>query len=66
MYPLEYKDIFPKKHDNLLGALIWKASKTYNDIKFCNEAKTAIVVDLNYLRNDFRSLAKTVTNESSK
>ena len=30
----------------LFVALIWKASKTYNDIKFCKEAKTLIVVDI--------------------
>ena len=29
----------------LFWALIWKASKTMNDIKFCKEAKTIIVVD---------------------
>ena len=36
----------------LLRKLIWKVSKTYNDIKFCKEAKTIIVVDmwLNSLR----------------
>ena len=26
--------------------LIWKALKTYNDIRFCKEAKTIIVVDV--------------------
>ena len=35
-----------------LNPLIWNISKTYNDIKFCKEAKTIIVVDmwLNSLR----------------
>ena len=26
-------------HDFSFGALIWKASKTYNDLKFCKELK---------------------------
>ena len=25
--------------------MIWKASKTYNDVEFCKEPKTIIVVD---------------------
>ena len=32
------------KHDFSFRALIWKESKTYDDIKFCKEAKMIIVV----------------------
>ena len=46
MYPPWYKDIFPWNHDYSFVALNWKASKTYNYIKFCKEAKTIIVVDI--------------------
>ena len=44
---------FPQNHDNSFGALIWKASKIYNDIKLCKESKTITVVDiwLNSLMN---------------
>ena len=31
---------------NSFWALIWNASRTYNDIKFCREAKAIIVVNL--------------------
>ena len=44
MYPPEYKE-YKENHDFSFGALIWNASKTYNDIKFCKDAKTIIIVD---------------------
>ena len=37
--------IFFLDHDYSFGALIRKASKTYNDKELCKEAKTVIVVD---------------------
>ena len=39
-------------HDFPFGTLIWKASMTYKDTKFCKELKAIIVVDiwLNSLR----------------
>ena len=46
MYQHEHKDIFPWNHDYSLGALIWKASKTHNDIKLCREGNTIIVLDI--------------------
>ena len=46
LYPNEHKDITPYNHDCSIGALIWKASKTYNDVRFCKEAKTIIFVDV--------------------
>ena len=52
MYPPLYYDIFQQNHDFSFVASIWKAPKTYNDIKFCKEPKSIIVVDkwLNSLR----------------
>ena len=45
MNPPLYCDIFPRNHDFSFVASIGKAPKTYNDIKFCKEPKTIIVVD---------------------
>ena len=42
----EHTDIFPSNYDNSFGALIGKASKTFNDMKFCKKAKTIIIVDI--------------------
>ena len=41
-----YMRTFFLKYDYSFGALIWKASKTYNSVKFCTEAKTIIVVNM--------------------
>ena len=62
--PMYVKDIF-KNHDYSFGVLIWKASKTYNDIKFCKEAKTIIVVDV-WLLILYLILGKKVLIEPTK
>ena len=46
VYPPENEDIFPYNSYYSFGAVIWKASKTCNNIKFCKEAKRIIVVDV--------------------
>ena len=48
MYPQTHKDIFLEIMITFFfggGLLIWNASKSYNDVKFCQEAKTIIVVN---------------------
>ena len=57
MYPLEYNDTFPQNHDYSFGALIWKGSKTNDDIKCCTEAKTIIIVNVR-----LNSLKKVIQN----
>ena len=48
MYPQTHKDIFLEIMITFFFGgelLIWNASKSYNDVKFCQEAKTIIVVN---------------------
>ena len=45
MNPHEYKNIHDI-HDSSFRALIGNASRSYNDIKSCREAKAVIVVDI--------------------
>ena len=45
MCPHEFKNIFPYNHDYSFRALIWNGTRTYDDMKFCREAKSIIGVD---------------------
>ena len=62
MHPFEYNDIFPYDHDFSFEVLIWKASKTYNEVRFYQDAKTIIFVDiwLNSLKGQKSQLANEI------
>ena len=44
--------------------MIWKASKTYNDIKFCKEAKTITVVDVKTKMQSLKEITHNVEFKS--
>ena len=65
MYLHDQKDVFSFKIMILFCALIWNATKPNNDITFCKDAQTIIIVDI-WLTKLFKPILLVLQIQVSK